>query len=150
MTCDMWHVTVTCDTWGGGEHSLKISAHDTVECSVYSVQCTLYSCQHAVYSVQCTIIVYCIILLYSVLGLIFVNQHNTILYYSTGVCCKVMFFFNIFYYLIWCSIYFFIHFINYVFFVGKNCECLHNIILLHLNFIFLRGRPAKTANVYTT
>ena len=117
---------------------------------MYNVKCTLYSFQHTVYSVQCTIIVYCILLLYSVLALIFVHLQYTIVYYSTGVCCDVLFLFNKFYYLLWYSIYFFIHYINYLLFVGKNCECLHNIILLHLNFIFWRRRPAKTANAYTT
>ena len=33
---------------------------------------------------------------------------------------------------------------------GKNGKCLHNIFLLHLDFIFWTGRMAKTANAYKT
>ena len=63
----------------------------------------------------------------------FVNLQNTIVYYSTGVCCNVLCFFI--YFIIGFNI-FFNHYINYVFFVGKNWECLHNIILLYMDSYF--------------
>ena len=63
----------------------------------------------------------------------FVNLQNTFVYYSTGVCCNVLCFFI--YFIIGFNI-FFNHYINYVFFVGKNWECLHNIILLYMDSYF--------------
>ena len=110
---------------------------------------------HTVYSVQCTILVYCILVLSSVLALFFVNLHDTIVYYSTRVCCNVLFLYMLFYNLLWYSIFFLklttliIYFFlftqhnstSHEFHIlsrkgGKNGECLHNTFLLHMNFIF--------------